>query len=436
MLVGTSTAVAQMPAAQVSELNTEAMAEYDALEFDSAKKLLLEALELVQNNSLTKDPVAVSTHLNLGIVLGAGFDDTDSAFKYFTAALNRDRSAKLDPTRATPDLAKTFADALAKLPPLQPIKPKSLFAHEPVDEVNEQTSVQLQVKVEAELGAKTITLYYHPNGTAIYESVAMMEKAAGVYTASIAAEHVKGQSLQYYIEAQDAEGNRLTGFGSEASPTIISILKPKKPPPGPTTKPVAVEDDSIVSIGLYIGTGAGAIAGGNAEHWHPTTTDGTNSVTINPPGMALSPLHIAVDVSIHLNTSWQIGAMLRVQVLNALVNGTGTTRELGNPISFLGLARAKVLFGEGSVRPFATFGLGGGQIRHRVRLGDYNSKSPDNPTDVIDSRVAGPFAFGGGGGVIVMFSRHVGFVAEAQAIFLVPTFAAHLDVNLGLLFSF
>jgi len=437
IFLSTHPASAQTPAAKLAELNKKAMEEYDSLEFDSAKKMLLEAAKLAVDNSLTVDALWVSTQLNLGIVMGAGFDDNKGAFEYFTAALKVDRTAKLDPTRATPALEKTFADALAKLPPPKPVEPKSLFVHQPVDEVVENTRVQLKVKVDADLGATAVTLYYHASGKAVYESVAMMENVAGEYSGTIPAEQVKGNSLQYYIEAQDGEGNHLTGFGSESSPTIISVLKPReKTPPGPTTKPAAVEDDSIVSIGIFVGTGGGVVSGGNAEHWHPTTTDGTNSVKITPPGLALSPLHIAADVSIHLNTSWQIGAMLRIQVLNALENGTGTTRELGNPISFLGLVRAKVLFGEGRIRPYATFGLGGGQLRHRVRLGDYNNASPDNPTDVIDSRVAGPFAFGGGGGVIVMFSQHVGFVVEGQAIFLVPTFAAHLDLNLGLLFSF
>jgi hypothetical protein len=249
----------------------------------------------------------------------------------------------------------------------------------------------------------------------------------GVFLGLIPGGSVRGRSIYYYIEVQNEAGERLQGHGTAISPNIITVQvgrgddRPPPPPPPPRS-------GKVFSIGLMVGTGLGIVNGGESEHVQPQPGGGEEPVDINPGG-ALAPFHIAPELSYHINDKWHVSVLGRIQLVNAITDAS--------QISLLGEVRAKRYFGEGSFRFYMAFGAGAGQIRHRIPLGDYDTDGGAvTPDDIVDSRVAGIGAFGLGGGFSYMFSSYVGLALEVNGLIMVPTFAANLDLNSGLILSF
>jgi len=441
--------VRQAALARMKLLNKKAMDEYDGLEFESAKTILLEALSVAKGAGVAKGPTLVTVYLNLGVVYGAGLNDRATAVKYFTEALRVDRTASLDPSRSTPVLEEMFKSAHDNLGP-EPAPEGGGFQHTPLDEAAAGHSVRVRAKVGEDVGAKKVTLYFRGAGSSDFESVPMEEVKPGIFAGVIPAERVAGRSVLYYVAAEDESGKRLAGHGSANSPNVISVragsgdggkVEPPKPPRSKLKR---------FSLGVMIGTGVGLVYGGKSEHdWPMLKPDGNLEAIEVGPGFALAAFHLAPEIAVAINERWQISVLGRIQVVNALANTAieGVRDQIKGSISGLAMLRAKVFFGEGALRGYFSFGGGGGNIRHRIPLGDYDRNQdmtdsagnvvPD-PTsnNIVDSRVAGPGVLGIGGGLRYMFHPSVGIQAELNALILVPTFAANLDLNTGMVFCF
>src|SRR5690242_7418303 len=72
---------------QVQRLNKRAMEDYDALEFDSARRTLLDALQMLRANGLDETPTAAKTYINLGIIYINAFKDKNRGQQQFVNAL-------------------------------------------------------------------------------------------------------------------------------------------------------------------------------------------------------------------------------------------------------------------------------------------------------------------------------------------------------------
>jgi hypothetical protein len=125
-LLGVSPAHADDEAATASRLNKEALSAFDNLNFDQAKTLLEQALSACEAGGLTKDPVTARTHLNLGMLLIAGFQQRDQAVEHFKAALKIDPDITAPPGLFNPEVQTAFDEVKTNLknePP--PPKPAS-----------------------------------------------------------------------------------------------------------------------------------------------------------------------------------------------------------------------------------------------------------------------------------------------------------------------
>jgi hypothetical protein len=71
----------------VDKLNKQALEAFDGLNFDQAKSLLEKAISDAGESGLGKDLSVARAHLNLGMVLIAGFQQRDEAIEHFKAAL-------------------------------------------------------------------------------------------------------------------------------------------------------------------------------------------------------------------------------------------------------------------------------------------------------------------------------------------------------------
>jgi tetratricopeptide (TPR) repeat protein len=417
---------------RIQLLNRKAMEAYDTLEFEEARAALAEAIQVARQAGIRRGEELTRTYLNLGILFGAAFNDRKRAIQYFVAALRLNRDAKLEPARATPSLEEMFAEARKQLPPRRVPRRRKL-QHTPPDEVPEGQPVRIRVAIDPSLPVSQMVLKFRPYGSQSFKEIRMQQGRPGRYMGIIPARHTGGKSLHYYIEARGPEGERLQAHGSAASPNIIAI---KQREPGRRRDEQERESEQeeevsrkVFSVALMAGTGAGVVNGSQSEHAHQQIgTSGPEAVNIDP-GLAVAPLHVAPELSYHLNDKWHLAVLGRIQVLNLISD------DLSSNISILGELRAKRFFGEGPFRLYLAFGAGAGQIRHRVELGDYD-RNAATPNDRVDTRIAEIGAFGFGGGLSWMFSSYVGFVAELNGLIMVPDFAAHLDLNTGLLLSF
>ncbi|MFZ5786134.1 MAG: tetratricopeptide repeat protein [Acidobacteriota bacterium] len=415
--------VRQAALARITLLNKKAMDEYDGLEFEAAKKILVEAIGVAESASIRDGKELVQTYMNLGIVYGAGLNDRLNAVKYFTEAIRADATVTLDAARSTPILEEMFKSAKESVGTTRPPKRAGGFRHTPLDEAPEGKSLRIRARVGQDVSAAKVVLYYRVGSE--FESVVMSEDRPGLYMGTIPGDRVTGKSVHYYLEAQDEGGQRVDGHGTAANPNII-VVRPREGGTGPGPGPTPRRSRKVVSINVMVGTGLGVVYGGQSEHEQPQVT-GTDAFVDIKPGGALAPFHVAPELSYHLSDNWHLSGLVRIQIVNA------TTFK--GKVSVLGMVRAKRFFGSGSLRHFLAFGGGGGEVRHRIALGDYDGL-PDTPNDIVDARVAGVGAFGLAYGLRYMFTPAVGFVAELSGTILVPQFAANLDLNTGLVFSF
>src|SRR4029079_4161095 len=72
--------------AQISELNSQALEAYQALDIDAARSKLEQAVGMAQQSGYV-GPVVAQTYMNLGVVLVAGQNDRDQGLAAFLSAV-------------------------------------------------------------------------------------------------------------------------------------------------------------------------------------------------------------------------------------------------------------------------------------------------------------------------------------------------------------
>jgi hypothetical protein len=369
------------------------------------------------------------------MVFGAGLNDRINAIKHFTEALRISSSAKLNPARATPLLQELFQVAHENLDTTN--KEKDIFGlqHTPLKQAIQGHSIRIKARLGKDIRASLMVLFYRTGHPREYEWVVMREQRSGLYVGIIPAKRTT-QSIVYYIEAQDEAGQRVQGNGTAIKPNLITL----KPDPMVASQPAPVKSsifhgrrgpmDKLFTLAIMGGTGAGFLAGGTSENTAPQWIGSPAQVDIQP-GFAIAPVHISPELGLQISEKWQLSILGRIQIMNMT-----TTPKYSYKLSILGEVRLKRLFGRDNWRYFVTFGIGAGEIRHRIPLGAYNGEYTKN-SDLVDARVAGYIAAGGGAGLCFMFNQYFGWVLDVNGLLLFPnSFTANLDFNTGLIFTF
>lgn len=101
------------PQERVAYLNKQAMEDYDKLEFEQARKSLLDAVALLRRSGADRTPQAARTYINLGMVYIA-LKDKGRGLQQWIKALQINPRAKLDPALATPELQPLWDAAVAQ----------------------------------------------------------------------------------------------------------------------------------------------------------------------------------------------------------------------------------------------------------------------------------------------------------------------------------
>jgi hypothetical protein len=96
--------------AEVADLNSQAMEAYQALDMETARAKLEQAIGLAQQNGLM-GPLVAQSFVNLGVVQITGFNDPNQGVAAFVAAVCTQPDVQLDPLLSTPDVAQAFGQA-------------------------------------------------------------------------------------------------------------------------------------------------------------------------------------------------------------------------------------------------------------------------------------------------------------------------------------
>ncbi len=466
--VGVGPAFADRTTKKIQAKAREAMENFDLLEYEEAKKLLNEAIVIAKKAGKERDPAVAKVHLNLGIVYFAGFEDVESAKVEFINAVEIDPKIEIDPAYKTAEMDKLLSAAKKEFGKRgggdtgpgeieDDVDCDSLqgIAHTLVDTGEAGSSKEVSAHVSAKLKAAKVSLMYRPEGVSDFIE-AKMEKAGGCrYVAKIPGKEMRGEFLHYYIAAYNKAGKVVASKGSAGSPNIIEITASTGgggEAGGGTDTENPFSEGSGGGNGKGNGDGIGHITkrGGSSK---PKTAklflsigagsgagyeSGKTELVENDIGCCLAPalLHVFPELGFYLSPQNSLSVAFRMGFpLGANRPGHPT----GAPAGFLRFRHALDPSGEGLQ---VSGSIGGGIIRHTVKLSDATADEGDTDTGAI-----GPLFLGGGVGYSRSMGGPIRFVAELNAVAGLPVvselgatkvlnFAIHFDANLALLFAF
>jgi hypothetical protein len=262
------------------QMNKKALDDYDTLDWDAAKRILLDALVAGKKAGLDNHPVMGRTYIHLGAVYITGFKDRQKGLQSFQRALEIDPTIQLSKGIETAEVTATFAEAQrggggddnAPTPKKKrrgPVmegdsassddhpKPKKrhpsgdeepdLPAHvgaldcpEP-DEAIIDKPLTVRCVVAPNLPVASVYLMYRAPGGEDYNEVLMTKSPKGWLQAKIPKKAVTGKSIQFYFEGRNGAGKPVVANGGSDSPNIVLVVEEESK--GEASKVGAGEED-------------------------------------------------------------------------------------------------------------------------------------------------------------------------------------------------
>jgi hypothetical protein len=248
---------AQISNQKLAEINRVAMEAYNNLDIETAKTMLEEAVRNAEKAS-THGAAMARTYSNLGVVVVGGLGDGPSGVEAFTKALREDANVEPDPIVATPEIMVAFATAKKKVGARPTESAPSAasrggvegnLSHEPVAEQLSQTSVPVFVG-KAGLDASSVKIFYRSLGMSKPKSAKMTETSEG-WAYLIPCTDVFEPSVEYFIVAEDDDGDQVGNAGTPEHPVAVPIVStrtqeapslPGQEPPTQCGAPGTVEE--------------------------------------------------------------------------------------------------------------------------------------------------------------------------------------------------
>jgi hypothetical protein len=280
------------------QMNKKALEDYDTLDFDGAKKTLLDALMSGKKAGLDNHPVMARTYVHLGAVYLTGFKDKQKAMSSFQRALEIDPGIQLTKGIATPEVASVFAEAQRKgksasgggggdeeggAPPPPPkrrrgpimedesrpapvaAKPsaprgkKKLLGNDDTEpplparvaaldcpsaeETIIDKPVYVRCAVAANLPVDKVFVMYQMPGADEYTEMEMTKTEKGWLQAKLPKKAANGTSLKFYFEGRNAQGKPVVANGGADSPNIMLIIEEEAAAENAAAGPSGGEED-------------------------------------------------------------------------------------------------------------------------------------------------------------------------------------------------
>jgi len=424
---------------KITLLNRKAVDAYQHLEFETAERLLNEALDQSERAGLTQHPIRARTFVTLGIVSIGGLKQREKAVKYFRKALQIQPEVRLNPGLANPEIQAAFDDAVAGLGSGDDMPPEKALVHEPVRTGQSKQPVIISVVPDKELEATSVVLRYRAATSSSFMDLPMAKAATGAYEAAIPASATDGEQVAYFIEARRGNGSVVVGRGTAVDPIVVALARPVEAVAAtPHVAPARTESDKKIFFALAGGTGLG-YSSGNGE--------ATRSAVTSPGVGWTHSGQLAPELGYFFSPQLMFGVQMRLQLLRDandyhLDPQNAKPGECGgdlvcSPASGAIAALLKLTWfltdSSAVFQPYLALSAGAGTIRN---VSSVKADTCGTGTQAcIDTLAGGPALVGPGFGFRLVVSDAVGIVAGINGLVGVPTFAATADMNIGVAFQ-
>src|SRR4051812_17846 len=215
------------PRTDIVARTRQAMAFYDAMDYEAARRLLNQALAIAKHAKLDRDPVVARVYLDLGIAQIAA-SDPEAAKVAFLSAVQIDPKIAIDPAYKSAELARMLDDARAAAgdtgePVSDDCRSVRGIQHAPVEGARRGVAQPIEVLIGGDVSPARVVLMYRPEGAIDFTEVRLARQAGCRYAGAIPAAAMHGALVHYYIAAYDANNKVLTAKGSSGSPNLLEL---------------------------------------------------------------------------------------------------------------------------------------------------------------------------------------------------------------------
>ncbi len=433
------------PRADIAAKARAAMASYDSMDYEAARRLLNQALAIAKKAKLDKDPIVARVYLDLGIAQLAG-SDQEAAKVAFLSAAQIDPKITVDAAYKSPELVRMLDEAKAAAgdggaePASDGVDCKAIrgIHHTVIDTGRPGAAQPIEALVGSDLSPARVVVMYRPEGAIDFVEAKLIKQGGCRYAGTIPASAMHGHLVHYYVAAYDANNKALAAKGSSGAPNIMT-LGTAGSSSGDTEDPInggrTTTAHGNASTGLSAGVDDGdkpsknsskivlAIAGGTGLGYVTGTTESGNKVQTCCIGTSLVVL--VPELSYYLNPKLSIGIVARVGLpVGANIMGHSTIA----PGVLFRVRRAFSASGDG-LRVMGE--LGGGILRNTLKI-DTTATGPGMDTDIV---AQGPLLAGAGIGYTKHFSGNLAFLIDVDAIAgiaLVKKVGSAINLNSGI----
>ncbi len=359
--------------AKVTDLNKKALGAYNQQDYDTAKDLLKEALQVCAEAGLDQHPITARTHVHFGAVAIVGFKQREAGIKQFKKALEIQPEIKLTKSIVTPELEAAFDEAVAA-----------------------------------------------SNGG-----------AEGGAAAAGGGEREGGRETGGRAAAEGGADDAATDDDDDHPRRAKPKAKPRKKS-GDEDEGGSEEGGSAKGAGFYLGLtlGSGAGIASGSGHLNPAHK-------LASPGFAPAQLgQIEPQAGYFLNSTTLLSLALRLQYISG-TNGEFGCGSNGssfcNPTTFAvaALARATWFWGDGPLHWTVGGQLGAGYVAHAVSFPQTNC-GMNRSTGCVDAILGGAFLIGPTFGVWYDLGENLGLIAAINSEIGAPKFTLNFDIDVGL----
>ena len=453
---------------KITALNKKAVDAYNDLEFEEARKILKQALDLCTSAGLDGHPVAARTHIHMGVVLIAA-KQQDLGIKQFKKAIEIQPDIQVTKQLANPEILDAFKEAGAGMPaqpaaedasaasaaPPPPAPPRQVkgIQHRPVTRGRKGKPVPIVVTIGDDVtGYTKVHLEFRPEGAAEFDEIEM-QKTGTTYTGEIPARATQGSLASYYIEADsdNEEADAIATSGSEDHPYNV-FLTAESDGSGGAAPPECQGDgcEEEEALPPYFVAFTGGIGFGLTSGYGEINSGRKVGVGFQPASVA----QLAPEVGYFVTPTFRLSVQLRYQIVSGttplnLDQALTPEQKAAHPedLAQCGddhlcstrtssavavLARGAWFFGAGGAfRPYFSLALGGGYMRHQVTFSSLMKCGVSGTETCVDTVLAGPVFAGPGAGLLYALTPKIGLLFDVTSVLGFPKFTYNFDVNAG-----
>lgn len=391
------------PRSDIAAKTRAAMASYDAMDYENARKLLNQALAIAKRARLDRDPIVARVYLDLGIAQLAA-SDQEAAKVAFLSAAQIDPKITIDPAYKSAELVRMLDDARSAAgdagDAADDCRGIHGIQHAAIEGARRGVAQPIDVAIGGDVAPARVVVMYRPEGAIDFTEARLARQGGCHYKGSIPAAAMRGGVVHYYIAAYDASNKVLVAKGSSGSPNVLDLGGAGGPGASPHEPDVAAggrpespamtdthdrrDTPSVgaarpvehrIVVAASVGTGVGYVSG---------KTEGDN--VVQQCCLGVSRVVLTPEVRYNVTPRVSLGAVGRFGLpLGANIMGHSTLAPAG-------LVRLGYAFSDtgGGLHVMAEVGFG--ILRNTIQL---DTQTPGMDTDVV---AQGPLLLGTGVG--------------------------------------